>query len=220
MAPHPPLWTNRHAAGLALAERLRSAGGHGDLGTVVALPRGGVPVGVAVAEGLQLPLVTWSVRKVADPRWPELAIGAVASGGVAVWRRGTGAVDPQAMAMQQGWLQAQEQELLRRQTLFGDPSPETLRGRDLVVVDDGIATGMTVKAALLSLAQVQPRRLTLAVPVVDRSVAEELAGMVDQLVALARVDDLEAVGLWYETFTQLSDAEVLQLLQPWQGQSA
>jgi putative phosphoribosyl transferase len=73
---------------------------------------------------------------------------------------------------------------------------------------------------LLSLAQVQPRRLTLAVPVVDRSVAEELAGMVDQLVALARVDDLEAVGLWYETFTQLSDAEVLQLLQPWQGQSA
>jgi putative phosphoribosyl transferase len=124
------------------------------------------------------------------------------------------------MAMQQGWLQAQEQELLRRQRLFGDPSPETLRGRDLVVVDDGIATGMTVKAALLSLAQVQPRRLTLAVPVVDRSVAEELAGMVDQLVALARVDDLEAVGLWYETFTQLSDAEVLQLLQPWQGQLA
>lgn len=217
MAPHPPLWSDRYTAGLALTARVRSSLGPGDPDTVVALPRGGVPVAVAVAEGLQLPLVTWSVRKVADPRWPELAIGAVASGGVAVWRQGQGGVEPEAMAIRQGWLQAQERELGRRQKLFGDPAPAALRGRHLVVVDDGIATGMTVKAALLSLAQVQPRRLTLAVPVVDRRVVQELVGLVDQLVALAVVDDLQAVGLWYETFPQLSDVEVLELLRPSTG---
>ena len=216
MAPHPPLWRDRYAAGLALAARLQSSLGSDHPGTVVALPRGGVPVAVAVAEGLQLPLVTWSVRKVADPRWPELAIGAIASGGVPVWRHGQGGVEPEAVAIQQGWLQAQERELVRRQTLFGDPSPAALGGRHLIVVDDGIATGMTVKAALLSLAQVQPRRLTLAVPVVDRRVARDLAGLVDQLEALAVVDDLQAVGQWYETFPQLSDGEVLELLRPWQ----
>jgi putative phosphoribosyl transferase len=211
-----PLWSDRASAGAALAERLADLHGRSDAVTLVALPRGGIPVAAVVARQLQLPLVTWSVRKVADPRWPELAIGAVARGGVAVWRQGQGGVEPEAMAIQQGWLQAQERELVRRQTLFGDPNPSALGGRHLIVVDDGIATGMTVKAALLSLAQVQPRRLSLAVPVVDRRVARDLAGLVDQLEALALVDDLQAVGQWYATFTQLSDGEVLELLRPWQ----
>lgn len=215
MALHPPLWSSRHQAGLELAERLRSSIGAGDHRTVLALPRGGVPVAVAVAERLHLPMATWSVRKVADPRWPELAIGALASGGVTVWRNGQAAADREALARQQGWLQTQEQELIRRQRLFGDPAPKALRGHHLIVVDDGIATGMTVKAALLSLRQVEPRSLILAVPVVDRTVAQDLVSLVDQLEALAVVDNLEAVGMWYDTFNQLSDCEVLEFMAPW-----
>ena len=119
----------------------------------------------------------------------------------------------EAMARSHGWLQAEELELARRQRLFGDPVAQELQARDLIVVDDGIATGMTVKAALLALQQVQPRSLTLAVPVVDRAVAGELAGMVDQLEAVAIVDQLAAVGMWFETFNQLSDQEVLELLE-------
>jgi putative phosphoribosyl transferase len=219
MARQAPLWSSRHQAGLALAERLRSRPGDGMDSTVLALPRGGVPVAVAVAERLHLPLATWSVRKVADPRWPELAIGAIASGGVAVWRNGEAALHRQAMAQQQGWLREQEEELVRRQKLFGDPPPEALRSRHLIVVDDGIATGMTVKAALLSLRQVDPHSLTLAVPVVDQTVVADLVALVDQLEALAIVDNLEAVGMWYETFNQLSDREVLELLAPWMQRS-
>jgi putative phosphoribosyl transferase len=213
MALHPPLWRNRHQAGLALAERLQARLPPGSDSLVLALPRGGVPVAVAMAGRLHCPVATWSVRKVADPQWPELAIGAIAHGGVSVWRNGHAALQREAMARSQGWFQVQEQELRRRQGLFGDPSPETLRDRPLIVVDDGIATGMTVKAALLSLGQVQPRSLVLAVPVVDRTLVNELLPLVDHLEALAIVDQLQAVGMWYETFNQLSDRDVLELLE-------
>lgn len=212
MVLHPPLWSNRHQAGEVLAERLRASVGQRLDNWVIALPRGGVPVAVVVAERLHCPLATWSVRKLADPRWPELAIGAVAHGDVTVWRNGHAAEIREAMARQRGWLKAQQQELLRRQQLFGDPLPEALQGRHLIVVDDGIATGMTVRAALLSLRLLQPSSLTLAVPVVDRTVARELAPLLDHLEALAMVDQLEAVGMWYESFNQLTDHEVLDLL--------
>jgi putative phosphoribosyl transferase len=174
---------------------------------VLALPRGGVPVGAEVARSLGVPLATWSVRKVADPAWPELAIGAVAAGGVVVWREGG------ERARAQDWLQEEERELARRQGLFGDPDPHQLQGRHLVVIDDGIATGMTVRAALLSLQRLQPASLTLAVPVVDREVAKDLASLVNRLEALALVENLNAVGQWYEDFDQLSDGDVIALLR-------
>jgi putative phosphoribosyl transferase len=214
MVFHPPLWRSRQEAGAALADRLRAQEWPTEQTVLLALPRGGVPVGAEVARRLGLPLATWSVRKVADPSWPELAIGAVAAGGVMVWRDGgeRAAHNQERLARQQGWLQEEERELARRQALFGDPDPHHLQGRHLVVIDDGIATGMTVRAALLSLKRLQPASLTLAVPVVDREVAEELAPLVNRLEALALVDDLRAVGLWYEDFNQLSDGEVIALL--------
>jgi putative phosphoribosyl transferase len=214
MVFHPPLWRSRQEAGAALADRLRAQDWPKGETVLLALPRGGVPVGAEVARRLGLPLATWSVRKVADPSWPELAIGAVAAGGVMVWRDGgeRAAHNQERLARQQGWLQEEERELARRQALFGDPDPHHLQGRHLVVIDDGIATGMTVRAALLSLKRLQPASLTLAVPVVDREVAEELAPLVNRLEALALVDDLRAVGLWYEDFNQLSDGEVIALL--------
>lgn len=214
MAYQPPLWLNREAAGADLACRFHAWGHPGEMTLLLALPRGGVPVAAEMARRLHWQLATWSVRKVADPSWPELAIGAVAAGGVVVWRDGgqQGAQAREGMARRQGWLQREERELARRQALFGDPNPAQLEGRHLVVVDDGIATGMTVQAALLSLQRAHPASLTLAVPVVDRDVVDSLAALVDQLVALAIVDDLQAVGLWYRNFEQLSDAEVLDLL--------
>lgn len=213
MVLRPPLWTSRHQAGLALAEAFADRRGLRADTTLVALPRGGVPVAAAMATRLELPLVTWSVRKVADPSWPELAVGAVAAGGVVVWRNGEGALRRATTATLHGWLRDQELELERRQRLFGDPPGDQLRGRHLIVVDDGIATGMTVKAALLSLRQVQPASLALAVPVVDREVADELGRLVERMEALAIVSELQAVGLWYVHFEQLSDRQVLALLQ-------
>lgn len=214
MVFHPPLWTTRQDAGAQLAARFEPTT-TGTPPLVLALPRGGVPVGAEMARRLAWPMATWSVRKVADPSWPELAIGAVAAGGVVVWRDGgeREAHERDQLARRQGWLQAEERELARRQALFGDPDGAQLLGRHLVVVDDGIATGMTVRAALLSLHQCQPASLTLAVPVVDREVLADLEPLVDHLEALAVVDDLRAVGLWYREFKQLGDQEVIDLLR-------
>ena len=210
----PPLWEDRRQAGQALAAA------RADLrppALLLALPRGGVAVAAAMAHCLGLPLATWCVRKVADPANPELAIGAVAPGGVTVWRNGGAARRREAAARQGGWLTAQVQELRRRGRVFGDPDPASLRGLPLVVVDDGVATGMTVRAALLSLRRCAPASLELAVPVADRLVLDCLAPLVDRATALAVVSQLEAVGLWYHHFEQLTDAEVLDLLAAVRG---
>jgi putative phosphoribosyl transferase len=210
----PPLWRHREDAGKALALRFQHWDKPREQTLLLALPRGGVPVAAAMADALGWPLACWSVRKVANPASPEVAIGAIAAGGVVVWRNGAsqGARDREAQARRHGWLGLEERELARRRDLFGDPEPQTLRGRHLVVVDDGIATGMTVRAALLSLGRCDPASLTLAVPVVDREVMGELNPLVDRLEALAVVDDLRAVGLWYGEFEQLTDQQVLALL--------
>jgi putative phosphoribosyl transferase len=216
MAFVPPLWRDRSEAGAILATHFAPPSGwNPSRPLLLALPRGGVPVAAAMARHLGYPLATWSVRKVADPAWPELAIGAIAAGGVVVWRDGgeISGREREHQARRHGWLQQEEQELARRQALFGDPAPGELRDRHIVVVDDGIATGMTVRAALLSLRLLGPASLTLAVPVVDREVAGELQPLVNRLETLAEVEDLRAVGLWYEEFPQLRDEEVLNLLR-------
>ena len=215
MSLTPPLWSHRQEAGEALARCFQHWDKPAAQTLLLALPRGGVAVAAAMAASLGWPMATWSVRKVADPTWPELAIGAIAASGVGVWR--DGGVDSAPLREQRarshGWLQREETELARRQALFGDPEPESLQRRHLVVVDDGIATGMTVRAALLSLRRCQPASLTLAVPVVDREVVGELRQLVDRLEVLAVVDDLRAVGLWYGEFAQMGDQEVLALLR-------
>ena len=207
----PPPWDSRQAAGLALAERLRAWRDHpGAL--VIGLPRGGVVVAAEVAGALHLPLASWAVRKLGHPADPEVAIGAIAPGGLVLWDlpclRRLG-LSPQ----QQARLVAdQRRELERRQCLFGDPGVAVLRDRPLLVVDDGVATGLTVRAALASLRQGQPRRLVLTVPVIDGVVATSLEPALDGLVALARVRGLRSVGGCYRHFDQVGDATVLALL--------
>ena len=207
----PPLWDSRQAAGLALAERLlawRDQPG----ALVMGLPRGGVVVAAEVAGALHLPLASWAVRKLGHPADPEVAIGAIAPGGVVLWDRPSLrrlGLSPQ----QQARLVAdQRRELERRQRLFGDPGVAVLRDRPLLVVDDGVATGLTVRAALASLRQGHPRRLVLAVPVIDGAVATSLEPALDGLVALARVRGLRSVGGCYRHFDQVGDATVLALL--------
>jgi len=210
MQPLPPLWIDREDAGRQLAHAcldLKEQPGTWLLG----LPRGGVAVAAAMAEHLHLPVASWAVRKLADPHWPELAIGAVAPGGVVLWaedrRAGAGLTTEQRRTL----VRQAQQEMARRQQRFADPAPEQLRGRHLVVVDDGIATGSTARAAMLSLRRLMPASLTLAV--LDALVLPDFEALVERLVSLAVVRHLEAVGVWYERFEQLDDGAVLRLLR-------
>lgn len=206
------LWNDRQQAGQALADRLPSWQGQGDASTVVAVPRGGVAVGVEVASRLRLPITTWSVRKIVLPNDPERAIGAVAPGDVEVWddriNQGIALGQHQRQAMRN----LAKRELERRQRVYHDATAQELQGRHLLLVDDGIATGLTVCAAIDSLRALEPASLTLAVPVVDRQIKAWLSGRVDHLVALTVVTGLRAVGLHYRQFEQLDDAAVLELL--------
>ncbi len=207
------LWKDRRAAGLQLAERLRPWAHQAQTTTVIGLPRGGVAVAAAVAEQLQLPLASWSVRKLALPSAPEYALGALAAPDVVVWNpRAWGATRLNA-AQQQALVDAARPELERRRQRFGDPDPAALRGRHLIVVDDGIATGMTVRAALQALRHCDPAELVLAVPVLDQRLVDSLSPLVDALVAVAIVSGLRAVGDYYDDFSQVSDPMVEQLLQ-------
>lgn len=212
----PPLWSDRAAAGQALAAQLHDWRGDPQA-LVIGLPRGGVAVAAELADALALPLSTWAVRKLAHPAAPEVAVGALAPGGVLLWDEPYLQQLHLSRELRRQLVQEQDLELQRRQRLFADPPPSALRGRHLLVVDDGVATGLTARAALTSLRRCGPSRLVLAVPVIDREVARRLEssleGLVDGLVALARVDRLTAVGAWYRHFEQLDDASVEALLR-------
>ena len=205
-------WLDRAAAGEALAERLSMLPNLDESTTLVALPRGGVAVGAVMAKKLGFPLTTWSVRKLTLPSNPEYAIGAIASGDVVLWDSEIYRNLEQYPQLRSQILEAERQELLRRKHLFGDVPPEALRNRILIVVDDGIATGLTAKAALLSLQRLSPKKLILAVPVVASTALNSLRPLVDDVIVLASVEHLTAVGCHYQRFDQLSDDDVLALM--------
>ena len=207
------LWHDRDDAGLQLAKQLGPWRETGANTTLVALPRGGVAVGAAMAHQLKLPLVTWAVRKLTLPSNPEYGLGALAPGGVVVWSSLVESLSGEAKARLRANLAEESKELARRQRLFGDPDPSELAHRTLIVVDDGIATGLTVRAALASLRQCNPTALVLAVPVVDQQLVPVLEPLVDALICLKVVKGLHAVGAYYTVFDQLSDAKVISLLR-------
>ena len=210
---HPLLpFHDRHHAGRALADRLAHYQGQPNL-LVLALPRGGVAVGLEVARALQAPLDVVVVRKLGFPGHEEYAMGAIASGGVRVMNPLPGtSVSPEAVAE----VVAREQaELVRREQLYRSQRPAlSLSGRTVIVVDDGLATGSTMRAAVLAISQQRPARLVVAVPVGAEDSCEELRQVraVDELVCIATPHPFHAVGLWYEHFDQTSDDEVRTLL--------
>lgn len=204
-------YTNRGEAGRVLASHLSDLADRTDV-VVLALPRGGVPVGFEVAEALRAPLDVFVVRKLGLPAHPELAMGAIASGNVRVFNDDVLAYYRPSDRDIEDVTSRERAELLRReQTYRGAGTLTPLAGRIVIVVDDGLATGATMRAAVQAVAQHSPARIIVAVPVGARETCESLRRGAEVVCPLTP-DPLEAVGLWYENFDQLSDDDVRALL--------
>lgn len=204
---------DRSEAGRLLAEQLGSYADRADV-LVLALPRGGVPVAFEVARRLRAPLDVWLVRKLGAPQIPELAIGAIASGGIET----VSADATRRLAITHEQLAAivarERQELARRESVYrGDRAPIDARNRTVILVDDGIATGASMRAALESLRRLEPAAIVVAVPVAGDSTCRRFAREADRAVCLWTPADLNSVGEWYEDFSQTTDEEVRSLLQ-------
>jgi predicted phosphoribosyltransferase len=203
---------SRREAGKALARRLLGYTERPDV-HVLALPRGGVPVAYEVADALRVPLDVFTVRKLGVPGQPELAMGAVASGGVAlidarlIQALGIGDEDISAV------VEREIAELHRREAAYrSDRAPLDVRGKTVVLVDDGVATGASMRAAIESLRAYAPRAVIVAVPVGAADTCQQLRRVADDVVCDLLPDDLVAVGAHYEDFRQISDDEVRELL--------
>jgi predicted phosphoribosyltransferase len=203
---------NRAEAGRRLAEALQDYAGRDDV-VVLALPRGGVPVGFEVARALGAPLDVFLVRKLGVPGHEELAMGAVASGGVRVLNeelvRRLG-LSPQEL---EEIVARAEAELERREAAYRGDRPRTdVRGKVAILVDDGLATGATMRAAVEALRREGPAKLVVAVPTGAAESCEDLRPLVGELVCLTTPQPFYAVGLWYDDFTPTTDDEVRELL--------
>jgi putative phosphoribosyl transferase len=204
---------DRNDAGAALGQALLHRRDWADP-VVLALPRGGVPVAAQVARVLDAPLDILVVRKIGHPRHEEFAIGAIASGGVTVMNQQADQFLGDAdRADVDRIVQREQAELRRREHLYrGDHPAVPLRDREVIVVDDGLATGASMRAAVQALRQLEPARITVAVPVGARESCDTLAGLADDVVCVRTPEPFGAVGAWYDEFPQTSDDEVRALL--------
>jgi erythromycin esterase-like protein/predicted phosphoribosyltransferase len=210
----PGLFRDRREAGRLLAERLAAYANRPDV-LVLALPRGGVPVAYEVAQALGAPLDVFVVRKLGVPGYEELAMGAIATGGVRVLndqlveRLGIPAHMIDAIATRE------RQELARRERLYrGGRPPPDVRGRTAILVDDGLATGATMHAAIEALRQQKPARIVVAVPTASPETCEEMKAKADDVICAITPEPFHAVGRWYQDFSQTTDEEVSVLLSP------
>jgi len=204
---------DRREAGRLLAERLSQYAGRDGV-VVLALPRGGVPVGYEVARMLRAPLDVFVVRKLGVPGQPELALGAVAGGGVRVLNDDV--VD--ALGLDEQAIDAitkrELAEVERREREYrGERPPPELRGKVVILVDDGLATGASMRAVALAARTLGPEKVVIAVPVAADQTCHEVRADVDEVVCAFTPTPFYAVGLWYENFEQTSDEEVRHLLQ-------
>lgn len=204
---------DRTEAGRLLASRLTAYANRPGV-LVVALPRGGVPVGYEVARALHAPLDVITVRKLGVPGQEELAMGAFASGGVRVLNDDV----VRMLALPEKVIDSvgahERRELERREQLYrGDRPAHEVHGRTIILVDDGMATGASMRAAVAAVKQQQPARIIIAVPVAASATCEELAAEVDVVVCVIRPKSFYAVGYWYERFSPTTDEEVRDLLE-------
>lgn len=206
------LFRDRTEAGRRLAEALAGYADRSDV-VVIGLPRGGVPVAFEVATALGVPLDVLVVRKLGVPGHEELAMGALASGGARVVDREIVALTGVTQDALDRVIGREQTELDRRERLFrGDRRGTPVEDRTVIIVDDGLATGSTMLAAVLALRTRNPARLVIAVPVASADTCRALRTHVDDLVCLETPSPFYAVGLWYEDFAQTTDAEVRELL--------
>ena len=204
------LFENRSAAGAKLASKLGSYRDQPDV-IVLALPRGGVPVAYEVARSLHAPLDIFIVRKLGLPGYEELAMGAIATGGVRVLNEEVARYIPETLM--DSVIERETAELGRRERLYrGQRPPLPVKGHKIILVDDGLATGSTMRAAALSLRQMRPAKIIVAVPVAAPDTCAEFRNEVDEVICAATPEPFVAVGAWYADFSQTSDEEVRELL--------
>jgi len=211
---------DRTDAGRRLAERLGEYAGRSDV-LVLGLPRGGVPVAAEIAERLDAPLDVWVVRKLGVPGYPELAMGAIAAGGTQVLSREL----IESLHISDAQIEQvsirERAELERRIRVFGGGRyVSDIRGRIVILVDDGLATGATLEAAILAVRQLEPSAIVAAVPVGARESCARIAALADRLVCVETPALFRAVGQWYEDFSETSDDEVRRLLDAARERSA
>jgi putative phosphoribosyl transferase len=206
------LFHDRFDAGRQLAGILKAYAGRDDV-IVLGLPRGGVPVAHEVATALGAPLDVLVVRKLGLPRQPELAMGAIASGGAMYLNEDVLRSIPVDEATVHAVERRERVELARRERLYrGKRSPPQVRGRTVIVVDDGLATGASMQAAVMALRSLRPARIVVAVPVAPADAIRRLDGVPDDFVCVLTASDFRAVGQFYRDFDQTTDAQVRQLL--------
>jgi predicted phosphoribosyltransferase len=215
MSTHPEgalRFRDRREAGRVLAEQLRRYAGRADV-IVLGLPRGGVPVAFEVARELHAPLDVFIVRKLGVPGYEELAMGAIASGGVRVLNEDVVRQLAQPERVIEQVTAEEKRELQRREIEYRDgrPAPE-LRGRTLIIVDDGLATGATMRAAVMALKQREVAAIVVGVPVAAPETCAEIRQEVDEVVCATTPASFHAVGQFYEDFSQTTDEEVRELL--------
>ncbi len=206
------LFRDRIQAGQRLAEKLTAYADNPDV-LILALPRGGVPVAYEVAKTLHSPLDIFVVRKLGVPGHEELAMGAIASGGVVILNQDIvqGLNIPEDVI--HNVAKRELREIERRETLYRDNQPlPHIEGRTIVLIDDGLATGATMRAAVRALRQKNPAQIIVAVPVASRQTCDDLRREVDYIVCAVTPQAFHAVGLWYDDFTQTSDDDVRMLL--------
>ena len=207
------MFTDRRDAGLQLAEKLKHYRDcEGVL--VLALPRGGAVTGLEIARAIRAPLDVLIVRKIGFPGEPELAIGAVSERGVVVLNQRIISYGGVSKKYIEDEISAQKEEIVRRIRLYrGGERLEKLEGKKIILVDDGVATGATMKAAIATLKEEKVERLTVAVPVSPLETADELRAMADEFVCLCTPSDFMAVGNYYRDFAQVTDEEVAEILK-------
>jgi predicted phosphoribosyltransferase len=216
----PPRFQDRHDAGRQLAARLLRF--RDDPGVIVlGLPRGGVPVAWEVSGYLRAPMDVFVVRKLGVPGQEELAMGAIASGGAEYLNRDVIAALEIPPTVIVETAERERRELERRERLFRrNRPPVELQGKTVLLIDDGLATGATMRAAVRALVERRPKRVVVAVPVGASTTCAELAGEVDEVVCLRALEPFFAVGAWYEHFGQISDEEVRDCLESSPGEEA
>jgi len=206
-------YRNRRQAGRYLATKLADHAGRPDV-LVLALPRGGVPVAYEVARALDAPLDVFLVRKLGVPGHEELALGAIATGGVRLLNADVvrGLRIPPEVIDRVAATERTEMERREREYRGSRPAPE-VRGKTVILVDDGLATGASMRAAVAALRQGQPARIVVAVPIAAPSTCEEFQDEVDEIICARTPEPFYSVGLWYQDFGQTTDEEVRDLLQ-------
>ncbi len=206
-------YSNREQAGQVLAQHLLSYKNRQDV-VILALPRGGVPVAFEIAQALQLPLDVFIVRKLGVPGHAELAMGALAMGGVLVFNEDVIHSLQISLAEIQQVSEVETKELQRRELLYrGERLFPELANKVIILVDDGIATGATMRAAIKAICQFNPASLIVAVPVADKKMVASMISLVDEIICPLQPENLQAVGGWYQDFSQTTDEEVYTLLE-------